>query len=613
MFLSSSGVAGADPCCEGSLIAAGGGTGGGSGGGGDITNNLKTKKLTFLDPVTGEDGPSIAWSGPSPQPDVVLMEGGQAFVAQAIAAGAIAVLTPGGAGANIIQTDPVDTTYITTPDFRVNKLVLKDENDEGVRLQKIPGQGLQTQALDSLDTNSFIHDVIVRPGTGYVGINMRAGGPANTAFSVGTDNCTMQTDNGSHNIISTTAAINLTGTEGAYLNNESATAPVQIQTRGEMIFNLTNEAVNALKINQVKDIPLIGVVERSMFIQPLIQVDPLAPTDCGLGTSDNLPISFYPGNNGTDWTTTPPVLRVRKDGIECLQQLTAAQGGAYLDLSAPGAAVRSLTPFKVLADNIGTLIVSNGADDQGTSMQTDGVGRFFIRPSGSNVTVAGNIFPEIDNSYSVGDATHRLNGIWATTGHIDDLATTDVYPRVDNKNSVGTAVQRYASIYATSGVVNTSDRRRKRQIKRLDGEFARRMVNKIDAKTFVFKDEPGPSAHKHKRTHIGFIAQDVAETLDEISDKKEDWALYCKDDKPDGTGDILSLRYDHFIPIHQTVLQDLLKRVSKVERRMEAVVADAAAAATTKKRKTTVVQHSGRNLTADEGTSKKSKQTSSKL
>lgn len=120
------------------------------------------------------------------------------------------------------------------------------------------------------------------------------------------------------------------------------------------------------------------------------------------------------------------------------------------------------------------------------------------------------------------------------------------------------------TLYSYDGSVITSDRRKKREIK-YDGKD--RMLAVFDRlKPSAFQLESGTSG----RTHYGFVAQDIQDTLKELGiDTKEFAGLVI--DKNGNMG----LRYIEFIPLlvakvqdQQSQIDDLRKKLERLEAKM---------------------------------------------
>ena len=103
---------------------------------------------------------------------------------------------------------------------------------------------------------------------------------------------------------------------------------------------------------------------------------------------------------------------------------------------------------------------------------------------------------------------------------------------------------------ASGGVVFVSDKRKKKNIKKIVTDKAKAFIMALKPKEFKFKE--GTSDRKHH----GFIAQEVKEAM------TEDWGLYVEDKETDFIG----LRYDEIIADLVAVVQDQEKRIEALER-----------------------------------------------
>lgn len=107
------------------------------------------------------------------------------------------------------------------------------------------------------------------------------------------------------------------------------------------------------------------------------------------------------------------------------------------------------------------------------------------------------------------------------------------------------------TVYNVSGgIVFTSDKRKKKNIKKIVVDKAKAFIMALKPKEFKFKE--GTSDRKHH----GFIAQEVKEAM------TEDWGLYVEDKETDFIG----LRYDEIIADLVAVVQDQEKRIEALER-----------------------------------------------
>lgn len=119
------------------------------------------------------------------------------------------------------------------------------------------------------------------------------------------------------------------------------------------------------------------------------------------------------------------------------------------------------------------------------------------------------------------------------------------------------------NVWATNGtVIYDSDRNLKNSIE-YDLSKYRRFL--LDLKPCRFKFNDGRSG----RYHLGVIAQDVEQSLADNGITPEEFSGWCKspikNKKKEITGYTYGIRYDSFIPLNIMLIQELLKRVEKLE------------------------------------------------
>lgn len=147
--------------------------------------------------------------------------------------------------------------------------------------------------------------------------------------------------------------------------------------------------------------------------------------------------------------------------------------------------------------------------------------------------------------------------------------------------NLGTGSNRWKTVYASTATISTSDRNQKKDIEKLT-DVHKQFFMKLIPVSFMFKNNTSG------RTHIGFIAQDVEDAMNEVGLSALDFAGFCKDVKTKTTEDdkdvpdldengnvqyIYSLRYEEFIAINTFVLQDAQNRIDALEEKMEKVLA----------------------------------------
>lgn len=154
-----------------------------------------------------------------------------------------------------------------------------------------------------------------------------------------------------------------------------------------------------------------------------------------------------------------------------------------------------------------------------------------------------------------------------------DANTKAVLPGADNAQQLGAAQSRWSTIFSVTGVISTSDARLKTDKRDcpLGLEFICRLRpvgyrwqnggQKIEAGPIDDGTDCTRGTHvPGKRTHIGFLAQDVRSVI--LSDM--DWAAWSLSDPMDPQSQ-QGLRYDQFIGPLVLAIQELSQRVSHLE------------------------------------------------
>jgi hypothetical protein len=157
-------------------------------------------------------------------------------------------------------------------------------------------------------------------------------------------------------------------------------------------------------------------------------------------------------------------------------------------------------------------------------------------------------------------------------GNIGFFNTPGLYPNSDNAALLGFSAFRWSAVWAANGTIQTSDQRAKAEITgaSLGADFikALRPVSykwieggKVDSGkrdedgNFIYESVPG------KRTHWGFIAQEVKQAVDDAGVDFGGWVLTDKDD-PDSQQ---ALRYDQFIAPLTKALQEAIAKIETLE------------------------------------------------
>jgi hypothetical protein len=128
---------------------------------------------------------------------------------------------------------------------------------------------------------------------------------------------------------------------------------------------------------------------------------------------------------------------------------------------------------------------------------------------------------------------------------------TDFVPPNDNLTDLGATDKRWKDIYAGNALIQTSDRTVKTDIEPLTNAWS--FVEGLRPVSFRFVGG--------KRTHTGFIAQDVGQWF---ADNRKDYAMFCK-----SSSGLCGLRYEEAIAPLTWCVQDLRDSVCILSRQAE--------------------------------------------
>jgi hypothetical protein len=255
---------------------------------------------------------------------------------------------------------------------------------------------------------------------------------------------------------------------------------------------------------------------------------------------------------------------------------------------------------------------NNTGDDKGTytCMYHD----CFVAGEGTNGNIAqmqGGVFTATNGYYYNGSTTMNGTALYwqkymgTATGFKFSNACIGAYS--DNAITLGSADLRFKQLYAGTTTISTSDERKKENIKDISDAYKNILLNARPI-TFTFKNENDDDIHD--RVHCGFSAQDIKRLMEENGLDNKDFGGWCQtfiydkkevehtvevedlDAEPiDGVyptklitytsieddmdsepkEDILALRYEEFIPIITSVVQDLNKENIELKARLKAL------------------------------------------
>lgn len=133
----------------------------------------------------------------------------------------------------------------------------------------------------------------------------------------------------------------------------------------------------------------------------------------------------------------------------------------------------------------------------------------------------------------------------------------------------GDAAKIGPTVWATDGtVIYSSDKNVKNSI---EYDLSRYRQFLLDLKPCRFKYNDGRSG----RYHIGMIAQDMEKSLAENGLSPMDFSGWCKmpirNENHEITGYTYGIRYDTLIPLNTMMIQELVKRLDALEKRLEGI------------------------------------------
>lgn len=204
--------------------------------------------------------------------------------------------------------------------------------------------------------------------------------------------------------------------------------------------------------------------------------------------------------------------------------------------------------------------------------------------------------PYIDFKHGSSTADYTQRIITSGSG-LNIYGTANTYVAVmsdrfrSNGNDVhylGDASNKWKDVYSVKSSINTSDRNQKKNIEPINDKYVE-LFDKLQPVSYEFNS---PTSD---RTHLGFISQDVKETMDEVGLTDLDFAAYCRDIKMetvevtdpetgetkevekevlDENGDpvyLYSLRYSEFIALNTKMIQLNKQKIAEQEREIESL------------------------------------------
>ena len=144
------------------------------------------------------------------------------------------------------------------------------------------------------------------------------------------------------------------------------------------------------------------------------------------------------------------------------------------------------------------------------------------------------------NIFNIGDGTQALLRIDGLQNN--SLSCRSIIPFSHNTHDLGTYAVRWTDIYSVNAVTSNSDKRLKKDIKKIDFNCLE-IVKQLQPVSFVWKE-------KGNRPHLGLIAQDTPKKLKE-------YGYFCDD----RNGGFLSLRLQELQPVIIKAIKELNSKI----------------------------------------------------
>lgn len=148
-------------------------------------------------------------------------------------------------------------------------------------------------------------------------------------------------------------------------------------------------------------------------------------------------------------------------------------------------------------------------------------------------------------------------GIGTTTPATALQVSGEITPAVDNTYKLGNATYRFTEVFATNGVINTSDRREKKDI--TDTDLGLEFINKL--RPVAYRWNTGVDSD----VHYGLIAQEAEQAIQDSSQNKT--SIVSHDEKTDKYG----VRYSELISPLIKAVQEIYQKIMGVDRKLASI------------------------------------------
>lgn len=403
------------------------------------------------------------------------------------------------------------------------------------------------------------------------------------------------------NNIPTTFVVNgVTTTQAGYSDSWKATLTASAGTASNVDYYWWGSVDNLASALRVHRVSAAGFEENISLISSSRGFYHL---HAAAGNGDQYPVYF-----GSGWDSDGTARRqITIDGSQGITTIGGSYGRAAAEFGYRPYSTGDVNRFRfdsAIAGNSPAISALGPDANINTLISAKGTG--FIQTN-SEIRFNGAIYPHVDNAYTVGRAGLRPSSVWAANGTIqtsDGNLKTDVvdsdlglefvkglrpvsYRFIIGGNSIEEVDDGYEEI--EQQVMEITDQTEIiQELKEIDGvnKYVRSYVtNQVERPVFdqievvdengnyletislprmervkVPKKSQKVTSVEGKRTHYGFIAQEVKALLDQLGIK--DFGGYIEGE--DGT---LGLRYEQFIPPIVNALHQISERIDALEKK----------------------------------------------
>ena len=158
-------------------------------------------------------------------------------------------------------------------------------------------------------------------------------------------------------------------------------------------------------------------------------------------------------------------------------------------------------------------------------------------------------------------STTTIKQIPASTSTPIIMVSAPFAPLTNGTYNLGTERHKWNTVFASTGAINTSDANEKNTICDIDERYGYVFDN---LRPVTYKLNEGTSG----RTHVGFIAQELKESILNAELTTKEYAAYCEwDIGTDFEG--CGIRYEEIIPLNTYEIQKLKARVAELEQQIK--------------------------------------------